>query len=126
MAEDPRTLHVHQAMTYRATFAWQTNTATPVPISLAAYRVTFEILGRAGKRPALVAADSAEAFTVENGGVEIEPGGETGVARVTLTAAQTATLKRDGVYVLFAQPSSGDEPVEYVASGPVDLILLGE
>lgn len=121
---DARTLHIHQAMTYRATFEWLTNGATPVPISLAGYTVVFEIVSRAGKLPPIVMVDSNN-FDVDNGGVEVEPYGEVGVVRVTLTAAQTGSLKRDAAYALYASPSSASEPVEYIASGPASLIKVG-
>lgn len=124
MAEDPRTLHVHQAMTYRATFSWLTNTATPSAISLDGFTVTFRVLSRPGKEPPLLTATS-ESFSTEEGGVEVHPGGQVGVARVTLTAAQTAALRRSGAYVISAAPTDAVEPVEYVASGPLEVILLG-
>lgn len=118
-------LHVRQHFTYRATFAWLTNAATPVPISLAGYDVTFEIVSRAGKLPPLFSVNSIE-FDADNGGVDKEPDGETGVVRVVLTASQTGSLKRDVAYALFAVPVGDTEPVEYIASGPVVIEKLGE
>lgn len=124
MAEDARTLHVHQGMTYRATFSWLTNGTTPVPISLAGYVVDFVILKRAGKLPPLLAVSSSVAFTALGGGIEVQPGGAVGTLRITLTALQTGALKRSAFYNLSVRPGA-IEPVEYVASGPLTLILEG-
>lgn len=114
-----RTIHVHQGTTYRASFDWLANAATPTPIPLAGYVVTFLILARAGKLPALITVDSTTDQVV------VEPGSVTGRVAVTLTASQTGNLKRDGAYEIRASPISVTEPVEYVVSGPMSLVKVG-
>lgn len=97
------------------------NGATPTPVPLGGYVVTFEVLARPGAATSLITVDSTSSQ------VEVQPGGVTGRTRVTLSAAQTGGLKRDCVYSLHASlTSTPTEPVEYVASGPVDLLRVGE
>lgn len=120
MAHNPRALHIRQGTTYRVTFTWTTGTATPTPVSLSGYTVTFRLLRRAGTLPPLLTLSSTGSQVV------VEPGGAVGKVAVTLTAEQTGALSRDCVYILTANPSGQTEPQEYVASGPVDLIKMGE
>lgn len=117
MAEDERTLHIRQGYTYRVSFDWQTNNGTP--ISLTGYTIWIRILDQSGHLPALIELDSTGDQIVKH------PGGVTGRAQVTLTAAQTAALRRSGVYAVGASLTGSDEPVEYVASGPFALIKMG-
>lgn len=116
MAEDPRTLHIHQHFTYRVTFSWQDETGAAV--SLAGYQGTFSVLSKPGVLPPLLELDSPT-------GVSIQPGGATGEVAVVLTADQTAALPLKGAYALSVSPNAGAEPIEYVASGPFVALKIG-
>ncbi len=119
MAVDPRTLTIHGGFTYRAAFDWLQNAATPTPIPLTDYVARFSIHSRAGAVPPLIEIDST------SDQVEIEPDGVIGRIRITLTAAQTASLKRSGAYALGALPISDPTIDEYVVSGPFTLVKIG-
>lgn len=56
-------------------------------------------------------------ITTENGGIDIEPGGEKGRIDLTMTAAQTAGLDSNGVYDLEIIDSGATTAVSKVIKG---------
>lgn len=118
MAEDPRTLHIHQGTTYRVIFLWEDNAVPPVPISLVGLTGRFRLMHRAGGTPFLEA-------TSTDGRVVLQPGGATGEVHIRLPVADTIPIKRSGAYEMDLIETGDPTEVAYLVGGPFTLIKAG-
>lgn len=81
---------IEQGATTHLRFVWKDSTGTPVDLSTYTARMQL--------RKSVASSEVVLELTTENGGIIL--GGSTGTIDVVLTAVQTATISRNGVYDL--------------------------
>lgn len=123
---DPRTIHVRQQAAWRGQFVWTqavdppTDPVTYEPVDVEGYTARFRWFSKPGG-DALITVVSPDGPT---GGIDIDT--DTATFTVHLCATHTATLSKDGNYVLDVILTSAPCEVVPIASGWANLILVGE
>lgn len=124
-ADDTRTIHVRQGVSWRGIFTWTqpadppTDPPTYEPVDTTGWTARFTWLPRPGAA-ALITITSPDS---DDGGIDMT---DDGVFTVHLNAAQTATLKQDGAYQLVVVSAADPNEIEPVASGYANLLLAAE